>query len=140
MSAIAIAWDTIKGGTKEFVGERGPWHASDMLASEDEVFDFLYGLVRILKPLDCFESGSYHGGATVAIARALRENGVEGFLVSCETDPVAFEIVSQATKDLPVDIRSQPGEIVAATASWDFAFLDGGGCDERFKQAKALNR
>lgn len=138
MPAISVEWDRELGGTKEFVGERGPWRASDMMASENELFEFLYGLVRLLKPLDCFESGSYHGGATAAIARALRDNGVEGYLVSCDPGEACCAIAREAVKGLPAEIRQRDGESQAASASWDFAFIDGGGCKERIATAKAL--
>lgn len=63
----------------------GLWSAPDIMASEYETFDLLYGLVRLSKPSLCFESGCYLGHGSEAINRALVKNR-NGCLITCDTD------------------------------------------------------
>lgn len=51
------------------------WHKAERWETFDEECDFLYGLVRAVKPRGVLETGTYKGKATTAIARALEENG-----------------------------------------------------------------
>lgn len=43
-------------------------------ASEKEVFEFIYGFVRMIKPEFCLEIGTFEGDGAMAIGRALKEN------------------------------------------------------------------
>jgi predicted O-methyltransferase YrrM len=107
------------------------WSAEDYEASENEVADFLYGLVRLLKPGTIVETGCYKGNATKAIANAVRENGFGDFF-SCD---INGEYVGQV-KDM-LRLANLPGLITPVSGetllknlpSVDFAFIDSGGED-----------
>ena len=59
------------------------WKARDIKGSEIEVGEFLYGLVRFLKPRIVLETGCYKGDTSIAIAKALKKNGT-GMLHTCD--------------------------------------------------------
>jgi predicted O-methyltransferase YrrM len=61
------------------------WTSRDEQSSEDEVAEFLHGLVRLIKPALIVETGCYLGDATLAMARALQKNNY-GILKSCDID------------------------------------------------------
>ena len=67
------------------------WTARDEQSSEDEVAEFLFGLIRLIKPGFVIETGAYLGDATIAMAKALKKNNY-GKIVACETleDRVKF--------------------------------------------------
>lgn len=67
------------------VDEHG-FRAWDDMGVEVEVAEFLYGLVRMLKPGDVVEAGTGSGYAAVAIASALEANG-SGWLTTFEPMP-----------------------------------------------------
>jgi predicted O-methyltransferase YrrM len=48
----------------------------EIWASEIETSDFLYGLVRLIKPEDCLEIGTFEGDASIAIGKALKDNNL----------------------------------------------------------------
>lgn len=60
----------------------------DGFTAETEVLDFLYTLVRLVKPERAIETGTWLGRSAVAIGSAMRDNGL-GKLVSLEVDPEA---------------------------------------------------
>ncbi|MBV8174816.1 MAG: glycosyltransferase, partial [Verrucomicrobia bacterium] len=62
------------------------WSMFDGYAAEAEVIDFLYALVRMVKPECALETGTWLGRSAIAIGSALRDNGF-GYLISLETDP-----------------------------------------------------
>src|ERR1044071_5258126 len=64
----------------------GLWVARDSTASEIELGDFLYGLVRLIKPKTVLETGCYLGDTSVRIAQALKKNGY-GMLMTCDIEP-----------------------------------------------------
>ena len=64
------------------LGERG-FRVWDDMAVEAEVAEFLYALVRVLKPDVVVESGTGRGLAAFALASALAENGA-GHLTTFE--------------------------------------------------------
>ena len=64
--------------------------------AETEVLDFLYTLVRLVKPEHAVETGTWLGRSAVAIASALRDNGF-GHLISLEADP---EVVRYAMAEI----------------------------------------
>jgi len=64
------------------------WSMFDGFTAETEVLDFLYTLVRLVKPERAIETGTWLGRSAVAIGSAMRDNGL-GKLVSLEVDPEA---------------------------------------------------
>jgi hypothetical protein len=108
----------------------GDWMASDEQSSEMEVNDFLYALIRMIKPKTVVETGSYLGEGTIAIARGLEANGF-GRLFSCDVigDRVEFVNKQLAERNLfletaqviqckGIDLIKQIGSTI------DFAFID----------------
>lgn len=53
-------------------------------ASEDEVLEFLYSFVRMIKPTFCLEIGTFEGDASISIAKALKENDDDGILQTAD--------------------------------------------------------
>lgn len=119
----------------EILGER-KWESADSLVSQEEVGDFLYGLVRLYKPLKVLETGCYKGAMTKRIGEALKKNGC-GKLLSCDTDPSCLKEAFLRTTGLPVDLYETTGEELCAREPgvW-MAYLDSGG--NRIKEALAL--
>ena len=62
------------------------WSMFDGFTAETEVLDFLYTLVRLIKPENAVETGTWLGRSAIAIASALHDNGF-GHLISLEIDP-----------------------------------------------------
>ena len=113
--------------------------ADDEMASEHEVYDFLYALVRLLKPKVILETGTYKGGATKAMARAAKENGV-GYVYSCETNwDLGNEVNAQLDSDgLPAHSSYCSGEEECSNLmNVDFAFIDSS--SDRVAEVAALN-
>jgi hypothetical protein len=67
------------------VGNKPPqlWSMFDGYSAEVEVLDFLYTLVRLTKPQRILETGTWLGRSAIAIASALRDNGI-GHLFTIE--------------------------------------------------------
>src|ERR1700730_6628026 len=51
------------------------WSMFDGYTAEVEVLDFLYALIRMIKPDRVLETGTWFGRSAIAIASALRDNG-----------------------------------------------------------------
>jgi predicted O-methyltransferase YrrM len=64
------------------------------MSAEAEVLDFMYQLVRTIKPRLVVETGSYRGLAAAYIAKALRDNG-RGKLITCEIDQKLFTATTE---------------------------------------------
>jgi len=80
-------WDT------DDVVKKG-FHSFNDAGVEIEVGEFLYALVRILKPANVLETGTHHGIGASYMGQALKDNG-EGHLDTIEFLP---EIYSRAIK------------------------------------------
>lgn len=112
------------------------YSAPDAMATEYEVADFMYGLVRLLKPEVLIETGCYRGDMSVVIGKALLANG-SGCLYTCDTDPEMVNITENRVKNLPVKVIQCTGHSLCNyTESVDLAFLDSSG--DRFQEALAL--
>lgn len=61
------------------------WTAADDQATEAEVLDGLWGMIRMLQPEFVIETGTYRGDGTLAMVKALRQNG-HGQLVTLEIE------------------------------------------------------
>lgn len=104
------------------------YHAYDGMGTEVEVLEFLYGLVRLLKPEIVVETGSWKGFGTVHLAQACKDNEF-GKVYTCETNPF---IAAQANgllieQDLNkyTHIKQTTGvELIKLMPYIDFAFLD----------------
>ena len=67
----------------EYSDASGKWKQADDGSAEIEVLEFLYALVRMLKPENICETGSYFGLSTCALAQGLKDNR-QGKIVSIE--------------------------------------------------------
>ena len=47
------------------------WRSDDEMSAEEETRDFLYGLVRLIKPNYVLETGTYLGRTATAMAAAM---------------------------------------------------------------------
>lgn len=54
---------------------------------EVEVGEFLYGLVRVLKPTHILDTGTHYGVSAAYMGQALVDNGLGGDVTSLEHDP-----------------------------------------------------
>jgi len=107
------------------------WSARDGEASEYEVGDLLYGLIRIIKPGVVVETGCYLGDTTARMGEALRDNK-HGRLHSCDLDIERVHFVQDRCRELPVQVLHMGGrEMIRSLGQIDFAFIDGGDRQEQ---------
>lgn len=119
--------------------ERGcEWSSEDGMATELEVREFMYGLVRLIKPQIVIETGSYTGEMTTYIADGMRSNNVSRRLDTCETDRELFARAQRLTEMFDfVTVHHMTGvELINRSDRIDLAFLDSGG--DRLEEVKAL--
>jgi len=65
------------------------WSMYDSMTAEVEVLDFLYSLVRTVKPRLIVETGTFTGVSTLRMAEALRDNN-DGKIITVEYDPKVY--------------------------------------------------
>lgn len=107
------------------------WHSEDMSATEREVSEFLGGLVRLIQPEICVETGTYLGHTAYQIGKALSLNG-HGTLYSVELDWEFCQKARARCLCLPVEvIEGRAGEWIPP-GKIDFLFLDSS--DDRYKE------
>lgn len=70
------------------------WSMLDGWTAEIETLEFLYSLVRHIKPKFAIETGTWHGYGAEAIGRALKENGF-GKLITIEKDQESYLIAKR---------------------------------------------
>lgn len=68
---------------------------------ETEVGEFLYGLVRMIKPNHILETGTYHGVSASYMADALKKNG-SGKIITIEYEPQNQQIANELFNKLDV--------------------------------------
>ncbi len=78
------------------------WSMLDGWTAEVEVLEFLYGLVRLIKPDFAIETGTWHGFAAQVIGSAMRDNGF-GMLVTMETDVESYQVAKQRIEQKKLD-------------------------------------
>lgn len=124
-------------GSETFSAEKSPpskacpepylWSMRDGWTAEIETLEFLYGLVRLIKPVFAIETGTWHGRAAEAIGRALVANG-RGRLVTLEVDPeshtMATERVAQSGLSDVVEVLNMPSLEYDPAAPVDLLLLD----------------
>jgi predicted O-methyltransferase YrrM len=106
------------------------WTTRDEQSSEDETNEFLGALIRLIKPKFIVETGCYLGDGTLAMARALRVNGV-GRILTCD---IIQERVDEVNKRLQEEglypeiasaIKCEGEALIKQCGSViDFAFID----------------
>jgi hypothetical protein len=119
---------------EEIAGKK--WESYDGMASEMELGDFMYGLIRELKPRIVLETGCYLGHTSIPMAKALHENKL-GVLHTCDTDPKLCDLLRIDTMDLPMEVHNCTGlELACKIDGVGVAFLDSSG--DRVQEACAL--
>lgn len=103
------------------------WSMFDGWTAEVEVLDFLYALVRLVKPALALETGTWLGWSACAIGRALQANGF-GRLISLETNPEAYAVAQRRAVELgvtdSVDLRLESSLDFSPRDVVEFALLD----------------
>lgn len=110
--------------------------AEDEHATEVEVAEFLYALVRLLKPEYVAETGCYKGQCSEQLARALNQNCF-GEMWSCDPDEECLKAASARIKNGTQDtvFMNCHGEtMLESLERVDFVFIDGGSNVERIEQ------
>lgn len=103
---------------------RIPEDGKTFMSTEVEMQEFLYGLVRYLKPELVFESGACHGYGAMALGLACQFNGF-GNVVSYETDAGLVKIAKETCSHLPcVEIRQGDSTLAPELRQADFIFSD----------------
>jgi predicted O-methyltransferase YrrM len=112
------------------------WKYNGHLSSEVEAGDFMYGLVRLLKPLVVVETGCYLGETSMRIGEALQANGV-GQLHTCDIDTGMTSATRTATAGLPVTVHDCDYRVMAEKLDGvDLAYIDGS--ENRAAEAQAF--
>jgi Glycosyl transferase family 2/Methyltransferase domain len=103
------------------------WSMFDGYTAEVEVLDFLFALVRLVKPEHIIETGTWIGLSASAMAMALEANGF-GRLTTLEVNPEAFEKAAQTFKEHAVESRVQAHLVSSLDyvpeGKFDFAIFD----------------
>lgn len=97
---------------------------SDGLAREEG--EFLYGLVRAIRPITCVETGTHRGLSACYIGQALKDNGCGTLLT---VDPYDIEAATDGFKEFGlsdvVRYEKKRGCDVRTEQKIDFLFIDG---------------
>lgn len=97
-------------------------------SSEEEVSDFLYGMVRMIKPERVVEIGTFEGDAAVAIARGLRDNNF-GHLITTDIKDYGQEKVlsDEGLSEYVTFVKENPNEYLdSLPGGVDMVFIDDG--------------
>ena len=89
--------DEISDPTKQF-------SMADDGGVETEVGEFLYGLVRVLKPEFILETGTYTGVSSMYMAQALKDNG-KGILTTLEISSIHRDRAEKLWTEVGVNLR-----------------------------------
>lgn len=109
------------------------WTAPDEFATENETRDFVYGLVRLVKPMVVVETGCYQGGMTAILCAV----AWPGYVFSCDTNEECVEAARQVAPSSPFILKMTGVALIEQIPMpIDFAFLDSGG--DRLEEAQAL--
>ncbi|HYM79257.1 MAG TPA: class I SAM-dependent methyltransferase [Candidatus Dormibacteraeota bacterium] len=121
------------------------WSMYDGMATEVEVLQFLYALIRMLKPATIIETGTYLGYGTAHLALAAAHNDL-GCVHTAEPKRELALSAENLFKRLDLSDRVRmfvgPGIEMMRSADWglgsvDFAFLDSD-CGTRIEEMTAL--
>ena len=103
------------------------WSMIDGNTAEVETLEFLYSLVRLLKPNLVVETGTWHGHSAVAMGKALRQNGF-GRIISLEIDPEVCAVAQRRVESeglLPyVEVRNESSFAAVIPKNIDVLLLD----------------
>lgn len=95
------------------------WTKNKDWSSEEEVYDFLYGFVRAIKPHESLELGTFEGDATDAISRAS-----EGNVTTIDIKDWGAKDRFKDNDKVKVILGNSPQDI--PNKQYDFVFVDSG--------------
>ncbi len=100
------------------------WSSESGDGAEQEVGDFIYGLIRLIKPKVIVETGCYVGDTTVMIEKAIKDNKY-GELYVCD---IADECIKETKKRVECSVQKKTGvELIKELGDKiEFAFIDSG--------------
>lgn len=97
---------------------------------EDAVAEFLGSLCAALRPRYAIETGTYHGKSAGAISERLEI----GHLDTIEIDEYSVDLARERLRSLPVTVHHCSSLDFIPKAPIEFAFLDSGIGDIRFRE------
>lgn len=105
----------------------GPYSCYDSGAVECEIGEFLWGLVRMLKPLRCLSTGVYTGVSDLYISQGLKDNGF-GHLTALEVENThksrAEKLWRLADLESFVECKLEDSLSFQPEGQYDLMFLD----------------
>lgn len=130
------------GSNNPLCQETSLWETRDEQSAEKEVSDFLYALVRLLKPRVVVETGCWKGDSTIAIAKAVKENG-RGELFSCDIDEGLVKETNDwlAREGLKASVcRKRGADLIKSFGEdkIDLAFIDSGKSEVRREEIELV--
>lgn len=122
---------------KPYIETNGLHSAPSIMAVEYETADFLYGLVRMLKPKVVLETGCGEGHSTFAMSRGVQANNL-GHINTCDTEYSLVHAIASTVG--PIDditcVRMEGVDLCRRISEVDLAFLDSSG--DRVAECAAL--
>lgn len=99
------------------------WHSFDSDATEDEVSEFIYGMIRAIQPDICLETGTHLGHTSKFIGKALKKNG-QGILHTYEPNASKVEKAKAYCVGLPIQFHAAESMTQWSGEQIDFAWFD----------------
>ncbi len=101
-------------------------------STEAEIGEYLYAMVRIIKPKTIFESGTFYGVSSAYMGQALKDNymqsSIKGELCTCEISVENQEIAKKLWKQLDIEnyivSKLLPSLKLVNFADFEMIFLD----------------
>jgi predicted O-methyltransferase YrrM len=108
--------------TKEVSDPTDQWKMFNDAGTEVEVSEFIYSLVRMIKPTAVLETGTHIGISSSYIAQALKENK-KGDLITCEVNETLVRNAQKLWEDLGLEdlitvVRIRPSNLNNAINSY----------------------
>jgi precorrin-6B methylase 2 len=108
-------------------------------------YKFLYGFVSMIRPKTIFEIGTNRGGSAIAMAMALRDEGLKkSRIVSIDVNEGCLEVAQKHLEQLDLQqyvvLRLGDSSLASSYPSFDMVFIDGDhtyeGCLRDFNNVK----
>ncbi len=112
-------------GNNPLLGDKDKlWSANSVDGAEKEVGEFIYGLIRLIKPKVVVETGCYMGDTTVMLEKAIKDNDY-GELYVCDINDKCIE---ETKKRVNCSVEKKTGiELIRELGDRiEFAFIDSG--------------
>lgn len=114
----------------------GKYHMADDGGIETEVGEFLYGLMRVIQPLNILTTGIYTGISDMYIAQALKDNG-QGHSMALEIEKSHLDRAEELWRKVGVaewvTAKLQSALDFQPQGEYDFVFLDTE-CNQRWSE------